>query len=392
MSTFEHSEVGGRDPLDAEFRLRVGERPVGRLGRLLRRRPALGLAPVVAPVVVFVPLGYLAGPSVLGILTESALGHLDAVVSVALAVLGVFAGLALPVHLRAGGRLLAAATIEAGVTLGVVAFASLYLFMAWAMPSDLGPGLAAAVLAVCASASAAGYADLGDSEHHRAATLIADLDDGLPIIIGGLVLAAAGGAGPWRSVALNGLVVAVGVTIGLAGWVLVFRAHTAADRDVFLAGSILLLGGSAAYLALSPLLAGLSAGLFWRLAPGGADRLIRDALHRIQHPLVVLLLVVAGASIRAEAAAIWLFAPFLVFRLAGKFTGAWFAARATSGLRSSHLGAHLIAPGVYGIAFALYFRQMTGSTMGGAVLSAVTLGSLASEVLAFVAGPTREHG
>jgi hypothetical protein len=57
---FEDSpEIGGRDPLDTRF-----DRPaptpdtwLRRLARRLRTRAAFGLAPVLAPAMVFVPLG-----------------------------------------------------------------------------------------------------------------------------------------------------------------------------------------------------------------------------------------------------------------------------------------------------------------------------------------------
>ena len=71
----------------------------------LRTRAALGLAPVVAPAVLFVPIGAALGPSFANVLTPVALGYLDAVVTVALAVLGIFVGLALDLREARDGRL-----------------------------------------------------------------------------------------------------------------------------------------------------------------------------------------------------------------------------------------------------------------------------------------------
>ena len=60
-------------------------------------------------------------------------------------------------------------------------------------------------------------------------------------------------------------------------------------------GALALAGGAAAYLRVSPLAVGLVAGVFWTVAPGRADRIVQDDLRKVQHPLVVLLLVTAGA-------------------------------------------------------------------------------------------------
>ena len=58
---------------------------------------------------------------------------------------------------------------------------------------------------------------------------------------------------------------------------------------------MLLVGGLADYLSLSALTSGLVAGLFWQRAGGPAAESLRRDLGYLQHPLVVLLLVTAGA-------------------------------------------------------------------------------------------------
>jgi hypothetical protein len=184
--------------------------------------------------------------------------------------------------------------------------------------------------------------------------------------------------------------VALGLAVAVAGWLLFERAHGPAERGVFMVGTLALLGGTAAYLALSPLLAGLAAGTFWTAAPGRADHIVREDLRKVQHPLVVVLLLTAGASLVWSPAAVWLFAPFVVFRLAGKLIGGWVSSRLVPEVAPSDLGAHLIAPGVIGIAFALNYHQVSGSATAAAVVAAATAGSLASEVLALFAAPRAE--
>jgi hypothetical protein len=185
---------------------------------------------------------------------------------------------------------------------------------------------------------------------------------------------------------LVGVTMAVGLAVGVAGWLLIERAHSVAERGLFVLGLLALVGGASAYLSLSPLLAGLTAGMFWNWAPGHSDVIIRADLHKYQHPLAVLVLIAAGASLDLSMAALWLFAPFVVFRMAGKLAGGWLASRMT-GLASADLGAHLLAPGLLGIAFALNVHQHLATTDAAAVLTAVVIGTLASEGVAWLVAP-----
>jgi hypothetical protein len=66
-----------------------------RLARRLRTSVALGLPPVPAPAMVFVPVGVLLGPWGTSVLDARVIGHLEPVVSILLATFGVLAGLAL---------------------------------------------------------------------------------------------------------------------------------------------------------------------------------------------------------------------------------------------------------------------------------------------------------
>ena len=109
----------------------------------LRTRAALGLRPLTAPVMVLVPIGVLLGPSGTAIITLDALTHLDVVISVALATLGVFVGIALGTQEGRITRLVLAATLEGSVTLVAVAAATYFLLQAWAMPLLIPPVIAA---------------------------------------------------------------------------------------------------------------------------------------------------------------------------------------------------------------------------------------------------------
>jgi hypothetical protein len=212
---------------------------------------------------------------------------------------------------------------------------------------------------------------------------VADLDDPLPLVLGACLLALVAAPGPAGAVGLLAATIAAGLGVGVAGALLFSAAESPAERGVFVLGAVVLLGGSAAYIGQSALFSGMVAGLFWRLAAPRARRVVRDDLRPIQHPLVVMLLLVAGASVVPSRAALWLVAPLVLFRLVGKLLGGWIAARLAPGnAHPADLGAYLIPPGVIGIGFALSFYQFVPSPTGAAVVTATALASLVAEVLA----------
>ncbi len=384
-------EIGGRDPLDARLTPPPSEPTpsdtwLRRVLRRLRMSAAFGLAPVLAPALVFVPLGALFGPQGLNLLSTRVLQHLDPVISLSLATLGVFVGLALGRRPSWNPRLFVAASIESGVTILVVSSALVFLVRAWDMPLAMPLAALALILGVSASASSATH-DATPGSPDALAARIADLDDVLPIVVGALAIAAVGRPGLtsilWPAIATLG----VGLAAGVIGWLLIERAHSDAERGIFVVGALALVAGGSAYLSLSPLLAGLAAGMFWNWSPGRCDTIVREDLGKFQHPVVVLMLLSAGALLEYSVMALWLFAPFVVFRLAGKLTGGWLASKLTPTLASADLSSHLLAPGLLGIAFALNAYQYLHSAEGIAALTAVVVGTLASEGVAFAVAP-----
>jgi hypothetical protein len=160
---------------------------------------------------------------------------------------------------------------------------------------------------------------------------------------------------------------------------------------VFVLGTLGLAGGAAAHLRVSPLEAGLIAGLCWTLFPGRADRIAQVDLGKVQHPLVVLLLLTAGALWRPSAIALWLLAPYLLFRLAGKVGGAW-ASASLADVGTADLAAYLMPPGVLAIAFALNFHQLLPVAAGDTLLSTVAAGTAAFELFALAVLPRWRKG
>jgi hypothetical protein len=351
---------------------------------MLRTQAALGLRPLTAPVIIFLPLGVILGPHGLNWISVEALAHLDAVISIGLATLGVFIGIAVGTGRGLTRRLLAASSVEAALTILIVGGATYVLLHAWNMPTSVPYVLIALALGICASASAAPWVDDADRGPRRIAAHVADLDDVLPILIGGAALAliGAGETTAWNAIALS---IGLGLAIAVSGWIL-FERSEGAERDVFVLGTLALLGGAAAYLETSPLLAGLAAGWLWVRTPGRTDQVVTLHLRKVQHPLIVLVLIIAGASVEPTLAGIWLFAPYVVFRTAGKLIGGWVASRLSPEVTPSDLGAYLIPPGVIGIAFALNILQVAPDG-AGPIVFAVATGAVVSEFVALLVTP-----
>lgn len=105
--------------------------------------------------------------------------------------------------------------------------------------------------------------------------------DAPPIVLGLVTLGIAGYA----------------IVVAFAGRLLVEQADSEREQQVFVIGSLLLLGGGAAYASLSAVAVGFLAGIVWRSGSELAKARIVQHLDYFQHPLVVVMLLVAGASI-----------------------------------------------------------------------------------------------
>jgi hypothetical protein len=373
-------ELGGVDPLDAWL---PQEREPSFWSRF-QVRAALGLQPALAPALVFIPLGALLGPLGLNLLSAAVIAHLGPILSAALVVLGVFIGIAWG-RRRPPLSVLGAATVEAGITTVIVAGSVWYLLRAWNVPLEASLVAAALTLGIVSSVSSA-PADRGASDSLAAA--IADLDDIVPVVFGAIVLAFAHPLGVERALMLGGWTVAFAVVIAIAANLLFARAEPA-ERGTFLVGALALLAGGSAFVAGSSLLAGFAAGLVWsRLSSAGP--VLARYLGKLQHPLVVALLLVTGAMVSVSVVAIWLAVPMVFFRLTGKLSGSIVASRIAGSAGATSLASALIAPGILGVAFALQFAQVSIAA-GATIISAAALATVFNELLALLMVPGVER-
>ena len=380
----EGPDPGAQDPLDA----RVAD--VAAPGYDTRRWPprtrlALGLSPRAMPGLLPLLLGVALGPHGLGLLSSRVLSSIDPALPVALAALGVLIGLGLNVRASGERRVLAAAGVESGVTMAIVAAGTALFAQDSPVSSTVPWWFLAAALGICAATSSPVVSGRSDSSGSLVSRL-GDLSDLVAIVLGGVALALVREGSIAAALALTLQASAVALTIGVAGWLLLGRSRSETEQRVYVVALLLLLGGVAEYLSLSALATGLVAGLFWEAVGGPAREAVRrDALH-IQHPVLVLVLIVAGAHVDLPTGWLQLGLAYLLLRTASKLAGGWLARR-VAGAGSPHdLGLALLSPGVVGVAFALNAFRVGGPDLSP-LLSAVVFGAVGSELVATFVRP-----
>jgi len=373
--------VDAVDPLDTQLRRLPTASVSGGEGR---SQLALGLSPFPLSGLALLALGVALGPHGLNIFSPRVLSYLDPVVSVAIAALGSLVGLGLKVRQPREALLLGASSLEATLTMLVVATGLLAVSL---VQHPLEPWLFALLVGTCAASSATTTETSAD-ERRLSAARVGDLDDVFPIVAGGLVLAVIRNVSLASAISLVLLVVVIALAIALAGWLLVAQTTLESEQHVFVAGTLLLIGGATAYLSQSALLGGLITGLFWNLAGGPARERISQDIRYFQHPLLVLLLLAAGARVLPSVNAMLLGVAYLVCRTAGKLVGGQLARRLVDRGSSREFGLTLLAPGLAGIAFALNVLQVSGQADWAlSLLAIVVMGSMESELLSLLLRP-----
>ncbi len=372
------------DPLDR--RLGYVDAPARTTRRWKGARLALGLSPTPVPGLVLLPLGMVLGPHGVGLLSPSVLSFLEPAVSVAIATLGVFVGLGLEGRRAQEWRLLAAASLEAALTVTLVVGGVLLALRQAPFDTGFIPWVFALLVGICAASSSTTAIEWPDHPGIRA-TRIGDLDDVLTILAGGVALVWIRASDPRAVAILAGQSAAIALILAVAGWLLVRKSATDSEHRVFVLGTLLLLGGAVEYMSLSALFAGLVAGVFWNAAGGSArDWIERDVRH-VQHPLVVLLLLTAGAHVGPWPGLALLVPIYVLFRLAGKVAGGWIAGRIATDHRPIRVGLYLVSPGMIAVALALNVLQAGETDRAGLLLATVVTGSLGSELISLLVHP-----
>ena len=332
------------------------------------------------PVVPLLLVGIAAGPYGLGLLSAEALAFLDLAPPVALAALGVLMGLGVAVHRAGDGHSLAIAGLEGGATLLLVAAGAGMAALALPTMPAIAVWTLALLAGICAASSSMVPAG-DDGEPGGHGSRVIELDVLLAILAGGFALASIRGGSVLATLSLSGQAWGVVLALAAAGWLLLTQAASDTERRVFTVASLFLVGGSADYLSLSSLLGGLLTGVLWQRAGGDVRESMRLDMLYLQRPLLVLLLVIAGARVEFAIVSVVLAVAYVLLRTAGKSVGAWIMSRLARGIVPRDLPAQLLSPGVFGVALALNAVRAIGPD-ASILLTVVVIGTIGSDLLA----------
>ena len=341
------------------------------------------------PVVLVLLLGSALGPHGLALLTPRVLAVIDPIVPVAVAALGILAGLEFT-RPASPHRwvLLGKASLQAALTGVVVAGGTRLLTPPLLGLDTFDAWVLALVVGICASMSASLPA--ADPDRLRPLTTrVRDLDVLLPTLAGAVVLAFLHSPSPLASMALAAQAAGLALVISASAWLLLADTSSNTEQRVFSVAALLLVGGVADYLSLSALASGLLAGLFWGVVGGFARDCIERDVGYLRHPLVVLMLLAAGAQTTLSPQVVALAAGYLLLRTAGKLAGGWLARRTPGAPTPPGLGPSLLPPGVFGIAFALNAAPLIGAAAVPGLAVAV-LGTIGAQLTAALWRPGKE--
>jgi len=378
MNPYGPSELGEPrtfDPIDVRL-----QQSGATAGRLLptSRFGALDWSTGAFPALLLLVTGAALGPHGLVLLTPQALAFLDPASPIALAALGVIAGLSIRTG-RADRRIVAASGAQAMVTAIVVASGVLLVGPAVTVNPFPPWWMVAMALGVSAATSSSLPSDPARTSPDVAARL--DVQDYLlPVVLGGVLLAFLREPSPAAAFLVAAQATLIAVVIAIAGWLILSQASTPAEQRVCVFASLLLLGGAADYLSMSALLGGLVAGACWQFAGGAVREYIRRDVAYVQHSLLVMILLLAGARADFSPVTLTLSIAYVVVRTSGKLLGGWLAAHSLAANPLSN-NVQLISPGVFGVAFALNVVRAGGPEFTP-MLTVVVVGTIASSLIA----------
>jgi hypothetical protein len=352
-----------------------------------------GVAQLAASGLIFLIFGALLGPGLVGVITSEALIGLRPVVALGLGTAGVILGLNLdPRLVRLLPRpVLSAALAHAGVAFLLVAVPlSGALLVATGLPLRVAAG-GAALLGAAASLSSGHFAVLGyrsgrlERSRGLAVALLTMLDDGVGLGVLALALVLGAAASPAEGVGLVCLAVLLGMLCGALIAFLTYALKDPAELTAVMLGGVALVGGAAAYLRVSALLAGVACGATLALVGGRAVEQVARALGRFERPTYLILVFLAGCHLQARDIDAWVLLPgYVALRFLGKVWGGSLAQRLAEGALKlpPHLGYALIAQGGLAVCLVVQYLLLVPGELSQHVFDVVALGAVVNEVLA----------
>ncbi len=328
---------------------------IGMIGAQLtfsRREVPLGPRLSIAIGLPFLFLGFVLGPHLLQILTETAINQLIPMIMLGLGWIGILFGLQLDRdHLRQFPRRYLALTWIQAVIAFVIAFLVGTLVVGtWFSLSAHAIVLAAAATA-CVSTPAAialisnTYASRGQVS--RLLFYVASLDAAVGLVALGLTHAAYHtglfGAGAAMSL-FEWLLVSIllGCLFGMLFLSLTRIRPKSQELMLLLIGLVLFASGTAYYLRLSPLLVCMIAGIvIGNLSP--MRRRVYTTLSQWEQPIYIMLLVLAGALLQFSS---WWIVPLAAAYVGGRILAKWIGGLVASRFRPDNID----LPGRFGLA------------------------------------------
>jgi len=364
----------------------------------------------------YVILGFLLGPKVSGLLSDTAVRSLTPIASLAMGWLGMSLGtyFRLPELVRLKEGVPRTAFTEAITTLAAsfgLLYAALHYLAGLAVePAALLAATLGAIAALSAPAAIDALAAQARWQNHPLVPVLqftARIDALVGIVTFGLVLAVfhqgvvASYIRPPTATEWAVINIAVGVVSGVLFHLFLGPAAATGrpeDRSqlfVALSAVIVIASGASYYLNLSPIYTSLILG-FVLVNTGRAHEDVRQLLLSTERPVYLALLIFAGAVWTAPDPRLLFLAPaFVGVRLVSRYAGGWVAGRwaADRNLRAPMLGRALLAQGAVGVALALNYGQVYSALRPNLVLTAALLsvllfeGIAASEAARFIEHP-----
>lgn len=347
----------------------------------------------------FLFIGFLLGP-VVGLLSRDVIAQFFPLLALGLGWVGLLFGLQLDIRQlrRFPRRLTTAALLQAGIAFLVFFGLALLALTPFFEFDEVTQGVLLAAAATACVSSPLGVSAVAANVRGKTSELllyIASLDAFVGIVALQLIAAL------YHPLRVNGLSAAAGaqwllvaVAVGVAFAIfLLWLTRPKPDKDelvLFLLGSALFLGGAALYLGLSTLFVAMVAGmLVGNLSP--MRRRVYAALQEWEKPIYVILLLLLGALVVVQSAAVVPLAiGYAVLRAIAKLAGGWVAARVVRPhLRvPSALGLGLITQGGMSLVIALSIVLAYGG-LGSRdpVLTNFTTAVVIGVLLSELAGP-----
>lgn len=352
-----------------------------------------GVAQLAASGLIFLVFGALLGPGLVGVLSWSDLQGLRPVVSLGLGTAGVILGLNLDPRLL---RLLPRPVFSAAVAHSGVAFlfVAVPLAAALLLTTRLPFGTVvggAALLGAAASLSSGHFAVLGyrsgrmERARGLAVALLTMLDDGVGLLVLALALMLGAAVHVSEGVNLVALALLLGVLCGALIAFLTYALKDVAELTAVMLGGVALVGGAAAYLRVSALLAGVACGATLALVGGRAVEQVARALGRFERPTYLMMVFLAGCHVQARDVDAWVLLPgYVALRFLGKVWGGSLAQRFAANTLElpPRLGFALIAQGGLALCLVVQYLLLVPGPLSQHVFDVVALGAVVNEVLA----------